>query len=151
MPRYGYRLLFADKLENINYFGCGPDECYEDKREYATPDWYDYLMDDSKNSYEKPQECNSRTGTRWLRFNASGVDFEVSSDKFSFCATSYDVNECWKLAHKKDMIANDGSFLHIDYRMSGVGSRSCGGEYPQPDCRVNPGDKIDFSFVIKTR
>ena len=150
LPRYGYRLAFAKKLAGVNYFGYGPEECYEDKREYATLDWYGYGIDDSKNSYEKPQECNSRLDTKWLRFAVEDVDFEISGDKFSFCATAHDVNEDWKLAHKKDAPEVDGTYLHLDYRMSGVGSRSCGGDAPQPSCRIHPGEEFDFTFRIKT-
>ncbi len=149
LPRYGYRLAFADKLENIRYFGYGPEECYEDKREYATLDWYSYTADDDKNSYEKPQECNSRLDTRWLSFSVGEVDFEVASDKFSFCATAYDITENWKIAHKKDMIPSCGTYLHLDYRMSGVGSRSCDGDEPQVQCRINPAEEFDFTIKIK--
>ncbi|MBQ8885125.1 MAG: DUF4981 domain-containing protein [Clostridia bacterium] len=149
LPRYGYRLSFKEKASNVRYFGYGPEECYEDKREYATLDWYGYTPDDAKNSYEKPQECNSRVDTKWLSFSVGGVDFEISSDKFSFCMTSFDITENWKATHKKDMTKSNGSYLHVDYRMSGVGSHSCGGDDPLYECRINPGEKYDFSVVIK--
>ncbi len=151
LPRYGYRLSFANEINTANYFGYGPEECYEDKREYATLDWYDYTPDDSKNSYEKPQECNSRVDTKWLNFSVDGIDFNISSNKFSFNITSYDINENWKVSHKKDMTKSNGSFVHLDYRMSGVGSKSCGGDDPQQECRINKGETFDFTFVIKTK
>lgn len=151
LPRYGYRLALAKEPTAITYFGYGPDECYEDKREYATLDWYRYAVDASKNSYEKPQECNSRVDTKWLRFSLGEVDVEVSSNAFSFCITDYDVNEAWKLSHKKDVPKGNAAFLHLDYRMSGVGSRSCGGEEPQPSYRINPGEEFDFAFTVKTK
>lgn len=151
LPRYGYRLPFAATLTGVNYFGHGPEECYEDKREYATLDWYGYSIDDEKNSYEKPQECNSRLDTKWLKFNADGVDFEISADSFSFCATAYDASEVWKYSHKKDAPKAPGTFLHLDYRMSGVGSRSCGGDEPQSACRINPGEAVDFTITIKAK
>ena len=149
LPRYGYRLPFARKPSTIHYFGYGPEECYEDKREYATLGWYDYTPDNSQNSYEKPQECNSRVDTKWLRFSVEGTELEVSADKFSFCLTAHDVNECWKINHKKDLIASDGIYLHVDYRMSGVGSSSCGGEEPQKSCRINPGEEFDFTVTLR--
>ncbi|MBE5733216.1 MAG: hypothetical protein E7353_09360 [Clostridiales bacterium] len=62
--------------------------------------------------------------------------------------TSYDINENWKVSHKKDLIKSNGSFVHLDYRMSGVGSRSCGGDDPQTECRINKGEKLDFTFTI---
>lgn len=151
LPRYGYRFNFSNEVSNVNYFGFGPDECYEDKREYATLDWYDYTVDDCKNSYEKPQECNSRVDTKWLNFSVDGIAFNVSSSSFSFNVTNYDINENWKVSHKKDLIKSNGSFVHLDYRMSGVGSHSCGGDDPQKECRINGGEKLDFTFVIKTQ
>jgi beta-galactosidase len=151
LARYGYRLHFEDKIACVNYFGYGPEECYEDKREYATLDWYEYEPDDAKNSYEKPQECNSRVDTRWLEFSVGGESFVVSANKFSFCATSYDINENWRCLHKKDMTADGGSYLHLDYRMSGVGSKSCGGEEPYYQCRINPAEHFDFTFEIKRK
>lgn len=151
LPRYGYRLAFADVLTSVNYFGYGPEECYEDKREYATLDWYGYEIDDDKNGYEKPQECNSRVDTKWLKFSAQGVDFEVSADKFSFCITRHDINEDWKASHKKDAPETAHTYLHLDYRMSGVGSASCGGDDPQPSCRIQPGEEFDFTFHIKAK
>lgn len=151
LPRYGYRLAFGQEIRDVRYFGYGPEECYEDKREYATLDWYGYAMDDSKNSYEKPQECNSRVDTKWLSFSAEDVEFEVSAEKFSFCITKRDVNEDWKLIHTKDLPERQETYLHLDYRMSGVGSKSCGGEAPQPDCRINPGETFDFTFHIRTK
>ena len=147
--RYGYRFNFKDKIGDVEYFGLGPDECYEDKCEYAELGWYSYLPDDPKNSYEKPQECNSRMGCRWVSFKSENILFKVSSESFSFCVTEYNINECDGIAHKKDLPRADGAYLHLDYRMSGVGSRSCGGDDPQPECRINPGEKFDFSFFIR--
>ena len=149
LARYGYRFNFKDKISDVDYFGLGPEECYEDKCEYATLGWYGYLPDDPKNSYEKPQECNSRTGCRRLSFKSADTRFTVSSKSFSFCVTEYDINECYKYLHKKDMPRAEGAYLHLDYRMSGVGSTSCGGDDAQPECRINPGEKFDFGFVIK--
>ena len=149
LARYGYRFNFKDKISDVDYFGLGPEECYEDKCEYAQLGWYSYLPDDPKNSYEKPQECNSRTGCRRLSFKSADTRFTVSSKSFSFCVTEYDINECYKYLHKKDMPRAEGAYLHLDYRMSGVGSTSCGGDDAQPECRINPGEKFDFGFVIK--
>jgi beta-galactosidase len=78
-----------------------------------------------------------------------GIAFNVSSSSFSFNVTNYDINENWKVSHKKDLIKSNGSFVHLDYRMSGVGSHSCGGDDPQKECRINGGEKLDFTFVIK--
>ena len=68
---------------------------------------------------------------------------------FSFCATKYDVHTLASSAHRKDLVPSEGMHLYIDWRMSGVGSASCGGEVSVENCRVNAGDAIDFTVDIR--
>lgn len=147
LPRYGYVFEFCGAAENMNYFGYGPAECYEDKRAHALLGWYTYIQDNPAGAYEKPQESGSHTGTKWLSAKIQGEQLKFSGD-FSFCATRYDMHEMAKTPHKKDLIPMDGTHLFIDYRMSGVGSASCGGQQPVPSCRINPGERIDFTMRI---
>ena len=42
----------------------------------------------------------------------------------------------------------DHSDLFVDYRMSGVGSHSCGGQDPVESCRINAGEVFDFTIAI---
>ena len=50
---------------------------------------------------------------------------------------------------RKDLTPTGGTNLYIDYRMSGVGSVSCGGQAPLPQCRIEPGEKVEFTIEIK--
>ena len=54
-----------------------------------------------------------------------------------------------RVVHKKDMIPGSGTYLHLDYRMSGVGSKSCGGDDPQLQCRINAAEEFDFTIKIE--
>lgn len=148
LPRYGYRLFLDGEVKNVNYFGFGPNECYEDKCEYASLGFYDYVVDDENNSYEKPQECNSRCYTKDINFNIAGVPFNVKAKDCSFNITKVDITKGWQYNHKKDLPKEKGTYLHLDYRMSGVGSRSCGGNDPDEKYRINAGEKFDFSITI---
>ena len=148
LPRYGYELEFAAPLCDMEYFGCGPAECYEDKCSHALLGRYAYTPDDPFGAYEKPQESGSHMGTKWLRMNTAGGALRVQGN-FSFCASRYDVHTTTEALHRKDLIASAGTHLYIDHRMSGVGSNSCGGEPPVYECRLNPGEPIDFSVEFK--
>ena len=147
LPRYGYVFEFAAPIEEAQYFGYGPAECYEDKRAHALLGCYAYVQDDPVGAYEKPQENGSHTGTKWLSTKIKGEELCFSGD-FSFCATRYDILEMAGARHRKDLKQMDGSHLYIDYRMSGVGSASCGGQHPVPVCRINPGESVDFTLTI---
>lgn len=149
LPRYGYRLALTAPAENIHYYGYGPAECYEDKISHALLGEYDYVQDDPIGNWEKPQECGSHCYTDWMELSCNGVRLRVSGDKFSFCATRFDVHEVAAAAHRKDLTMMDHTDLYLDYRMSGVGSHSCGGQDPVPACRINGGEQFDFSIELE--
>jgi len=147
LPRYGYEFELKKDLSAIRYFGHGPAECYEDKRSHALLGLYDYLPDDPAGAYEKPQESGSHFGTRWFEAETGAGKLRIEGG-FSFCATKYDVHTTTESLHRKDLVPSGGMHLYIDWRMSGVGSASCGGEVPAQDCRINPGDEVDFCITV---
>ena len=147
LPRYGYILSFAKPLQAIEYFGYGPAETYEDKRTHALLGRYSYLQDDPAGAYEKPQESGSHCNTKWLEAMTGEASLRIAGD-FSFCASRYDLHDVTAARHRKDLALLEGSELYLDYRMSGVGSSSVCGQHPVPECRINPGEQIDFSVEI---
>lgn len=149
LPRYGYVLPLAAHAETMRYFGYGPYECYEDKCAHALLGHYDYLPDDPIDAYEKPQECGSRVGTRHLSLTVNGIPLRIRGERpFSFCATDYDLHAVVRADHRKDLCPMGMTDLYLDYRMSGVGSASCGGQIPAPDYRICEGEQVDFTFTL---
>ena len=148
LPRYGYRIPLASTAENISYYGYGPAECYEDKISHATLGRFNYQQDATLHNWEKPQECGSHCHTNWITLQCNGIGLRVSGD-FSFNATRYDIHDVAKAAHAKDLVAMDHTDLYLDYRMSGVGSNSCGGQIPVKECRINAGEEFDFTLTIE--
>jgi len=149
LPRYGYRLSLTAPAEAIRYYGYGPAECYEDKISHALLGEYDYLQDDPTGNWERPQESGSHCYTDWLTLDCNGVKLRVSGNRFSFNATRFDIHEVAATAHRKDLSEMDHTDLYLDYRMSGVGSHSCGGQDPVIPCRINAGEAFDFAFELE--
>ncbi len=148
LPRYGYAFDFAAPLERMEYFGLGPAESYEDKRMHALLGRYAYVPDDPVGAYEKPQESGSHAGTKWLEAEVMGKRLRFGGE-FSFCASRHDLMDIASARHRKDLVKLSGTQLMIDYRMSGVGSASCKGQQPVPECRINPGETVEFVLEIK--
>lgn len=151
LPRYGYTFTFAQPLDAMRYYGLGPAECYEDKRSHALLGCYDYTPDDPTGAYECPQENGSHFGTSWLTLRCGGTSLRVTDGAdgtFSFCATRFALPDAAAARHRKDLRPAPGTFLHLDYRMSGVGSASCGGQQPVEACRINPGETFDFAVTL---
>ncbi len=142
LARYGYVLPLI-KGDALHYFGYGPRECYEDKCHHVLLGHYPYLPDGDADFYEKPQESGSHCHTRRLWVNGLCV-----CGDFSFGASRYGLVEKTEARHAKDLTPLPCTELYLDYRMSGVGSASCGGQAPLPQYRINPGEEIDFTLDI---
>ncbi len=149
LPRYGYRLPLVVPAEEIRYYGYGPAECYEDKISHALLGEYDYVQDDPVGNWERPQESGSHCYTDWLTLRCGDVKLRVCGERFSFNATRYDVHDVAATIHAKDLVPMTGTDLYLDWRMSGVGSHSCGGQDPIPACRINAGEAFDFTFRLE--
>lgn len=149
LPRYGYTLAFEKPIEDVIYYGYGPDECYEDKCSHGLLGQYEYTPDKVAGGYEYPQESGSHCGTEWVCFSCGEHRLKISAKKMSFCASRYDMHEVAKAKHQKELSRTDGSFLYVDYRMSGVGSASCGGQIPDASCRINAGEAVDFTITLE--
>lgn len=148
LPRYGYAFVLKEKEAQLRYLGLGDGECYEDKRQYAVPGVYEYPCDAPEEMYERPQEYGSRVGTRWLHVKTADYALGIAGEEFSFAASCYDLHQLPKTAHRKDLVKQEQMRLYVDYRMSGVGSASVGGQYPIPECRINPGEVFDFTIRL---
>ena len=149
LPRYGYRMALSAPAEKMRYYGYGPAECYEDKISHALLGEYGYTQDDPTGNWEKPQESGSHCFTDWLTLACNGIALRVSGERFSFNATRFDIHDVAAAAHRKDLVQMDHTDLYLDWRMSGVGSHSCGGQDPVPSCRINAGDAFDFSLTVE--
>ncbi|TFE30615.1 glycoside hydrolase family 2 TIM barrel-domain containing protein [Cohnella luojiensis] len=132
LPRFGVRLTMPKGMEEVEYSGFGPHESYVDKRQSVRRGQFLTTVDEMFENYIMPQENGSRYGTEWaIVSNAQGMGLRFSTPEgFSFNASHYspeDLTEArhdWELARKK----RKETIVHLDYKMSGVGSNSCGPE-----------------------
>lgn len=148
LPRYGYLLKLKRGRGLPEYFGYGPAECYEDKCSHALLGRYTYTCDDPYGAYETPQENGSHCHTRWLTVPSGSTRLKIAGDPFSFCISNYDLHQMTRAGHRKELQPEPDLQLYLDYRMSGVGSNSIGGQPPLPQCRINPGEKIRFTLTL---
>jgi Beta-galactosidase/beta-glucuronidase len=66
VPRIGVRFRIPQGMQNIRYFGRGPEENYCDRFKGTLVDLYHASVDDLYHPYVRPQENGHHTDTRWL-------------------------------------------------------------------------------------
>ena len=149
LPRFGFEFTLSDKLSRIEYFGMGPMENYIDMRAHAKVGYYKSKVKDEYVAYPKPQEHGNHTQTNYLSVrdrHHSGLVF-TSDDTFEFNASNYSSHQLTYATHINDIGDKDKTIVRIDYKVSGIGSNSCGPEL-LPKYQLNE-KKIRYSFSVK--
>jgi beta-galactosidase len=80
--------------------------------------------------YIMPQENGSHFGTEWaLVSNLLGMGLLfIGVDDFSFNASHFTPEDLTNARHNYELKPRKETIVHVDYKVSGVGSASCGPE-----------------------
>lgn len=72
VPRIGVRFRLPAEMNQVEYFGRGPEENYVDRNAGTLIDLYKTTADNMYFPYVRPQENGHHTDTRWLTLNKKG-------------------------------------------------------------------------------
>lgn len=127
LPRFGVRLFLDKKLDEVGYFGMGPQESYSDKHRGSYHGFFRSSVADMHEDYIKPQENGSHFDCDFVELSGDkwGVSV-VSKNAFSFNASHYTQETLEKSAHNFELEDSDSTVLCVDYKLNGIGSNSCG-------------------------
>ena len=144
LPRLGYE--FETENESFEYFGYGPYESYVDMHHGSKMGLYSSNAEREYVDYVKPQEHGNHYNTKKLTIGS----FEICSDNgFEFNISKYNAKELESKRHNFELKKNKKNTVRIDYKVSGIGSGSCG---PQLSEQYRLSEKnIHFEFSIINR
>ncbi|MEK8131222.1 glycoside hydrolase family 2 TIM barrel-domain containing protein [Paenibacillus filicis] len=130
LPRFGLQLIMPPGNEEVEYFGYGPHESYIDKRHSAKRGKYLFTVDEMFEDYIMPQENGSRYATEWAIVSSElgmGLRFDAPQ-AFSFNASHFTPQDLTEAAHSYELVRRKETIVQLDYKLSGIGSNSCGPE-----------------------
>ncbi|NLK27754.1 MAG: DUF4981 domain-containing protein [Clostridiales bacterium] len=129
LPRFGLRLFMPKSYQTVDYFGYGPLNSYLDKRRASYIGLFHARIDQLHEDFIKPQENSSHCGCQFVRVENKDINLVVTSNKdFSFNASEYTQEELGTKAHNYELEKSPYTVVCLDYKMSGIGSNSCGPE-----------------------
>ena len=106
----------------------GPEDNYSDLCQYVKMGMYASTVNDEYVEYIKPQEHGNHTHTRMLIVHdvmGRGLMFE-GAPEFEFKASHFMAEDLEYATHTYDLEPNEETFVSINYKMSGIGTGSCG-------------------------
>lgn len=146
-PRVGFTAKLNKKFDKVRYYGYGPNESYVDRRVSCIKDVYDAKVKDSMEHYVRPQETGSHYGVEFMEIT-DGATVLRAEDEFSFSALPYSAYTLEYTAHDWELPKSDGTYLSLDYYMSGIGSNSCGPRLPEKYQTPKEG-KGSITLIVK--
>lgn len=142
LPRLGFEFKVCDK--EFEYFGYGPYEAYIDMHHASKMGFYQSNSEKEYVPYIKPQEHGNHYNTKYLKL---GDYTFVSQQGFEFNVSDYSASELSSKRHYFELEKDEYTNVRIDYKVSGIGSDSCG---PHLAERYQMNDKeIRFNYLIK--
>ncbi|NQD86891.1 DUF4981 domain-containing protein [Paenarthrobacter sp. CM16] len=128
LPRLGLRMALPASLDQVSWYGLGPNETYEDSRQAARVGQFSSTVKDLQTPYVFPQENGNRLGTRTLTItDSNGHGLHVTGDtQFAFTARKWTSEQLEAAQHTVDLTEGDKVWLNLDHAQNGIGSGSCG-------------------------
>ena len=147
LPRVGLEWILDKNLENVTWYGRGPQENYPDRKSGYRTDIYRSTVREMYEPYLIPQDYGLRTDTRWVKMTGkegTGIEFSGSS-LFNFSAWPYSSENLTKALYTFQLQPSDGITFNFDYATSGVG---CTATSVSPQYQVKP---LRYDFTVTVR
>lgn len=156
LPRFGMRLELPAHYNNLEYYGRGPFENYNDRNTASFMGVYnDMVENQATKNYIRPQENGYRTDMRWLRLsNNKGEGLMITgAQPLGFSALNnltedFDPGIGKKQQHPIDVKPRKNVFLQIDLKQRGVGGDDSWGALPHNQYRLLE-KQYSYSYTIQ--
>jgi len=149
LPRIGVTLPLSKCHDRCAWVGRGPAENYSDIQAAAPIGRYELPLSEMNFSYDVPQETGNREDVRALTVTGEVAPplSVVGQDSFAFSYHDVTLENLTAARHKNEIMqTKDVNYLYIDYKMRGIGSRSCGPD-PEEGHELYP-HPFTFSFAL---
>lgn len=117
-----YAALPAD-YDRVEWFGRGPFESYEDRKESAFVGLYSGRVADLHFGYVMPQENGNRTDVRWLKLESEqgGLLVSGAGNLLNFNVQDYADSDLYDSRTTHRLERGGKTFLHVDMAQMGLG------------------------------
>ena len=150
LPRLGYLMQLPTSLDQLTYFGRGPQNNYADRRSGAFLREYVSTVQDQFVAFPKPQDMANREDVRWLSLTDKadqGLLFATTGAPLSTSVLPWSDLELTFAPHPAELPQPSATWLHLDVGSTGLGGTSCGQAPPPRRQRVTSSDH-EMGFII---
>ena len=158
LMRFGLQMNIDPQYSNLNWYGRGPWENYNDRKNAALINTYRANAAELWHPYIRPQETAHFTDVRrasFLNTANKGIEIQQWNAPFEFNSYPFADDDLYagdtkKQMHGLELQPRDFINLHIDKMQMGVGGITSWGALPLEKYRM-PYQDYEFSFLIQVK
>jgi beta-galactosidase len=154
IPRVGMNLVLQGDYKQMEWFGRGPHENYQDRNTGAAVGRYSAHVDSQYHDYSRPQETGNKTGVRWMVLsNGEGAGLIIKGQPLlsmsALPVLQSDLEHDRKAVrlHGAEVQPKDLVSVNIDWKQMGVGGDNSWGALPL-DKYLIPADTYSYEFHL---
>lgn len=152
LPRLALQASLNPTLDKVTWFGRGPIENYQDRKNAAQVGLYSANVDEMREHYTRTQTMGGRCDTRWMTLtdkNNQGIKI-TAKGVIDFSALHYTDHDLWRVKYNHDLdnIRRSEIILNLDCVQRGLGNASCG-PGPRPQYEIKKDSIYQYSFRIE--
>ena len=139
LPRLGYEVKLPSRFDQYTYYGRGPLNNYNDRKTGSFVGLYHSTVQEQFVNFPKPQSMGNREDVRWCALQdaeGNGLAFSSEMGTISTSALPWSALQMTLAQHPHELPASDGTYLHLDCAVNGMGGNSCGQGGPLKQDRV---------------
>lgn len=150
MPDFGVLMKLDADLDQLRWYGLGPDENYVDRREGARLGIFKRAVKDLFQPYLVPQECGNRTGVRWAEvtdYKGRGIRF--IGDGMEFSALPWTPHEIESAAHGYELPPVHYTVARASMMQMGVAGDDSWGARTHDEYLIDVSKPLRFEFSFE--
>lgn len=134
IPRIGLQLRMPRDFWFVKWYGRGPHETYEDRKESGIFGIYTSRVDEMFHKYVKPQETGNRSDVRWFSISDGKTCLFVSGlPTVNFSVWPFSIEDIEQANHVNELPLQDFVTVNIDYKQMGLGGDNSWGALPHKE------------------
>ena len=128
LPRIGLTLVMPSGYDQFAWYGRGPGESYPDRKESQRIGLYRGTVAEQSVDRIKPQENGHKADTYWASVTDLGGTglLAVAQPTLNIAARHHSLQDLTEAKHAHELTRRDLTYLHLDYKILGLGGNSCG-------------------------
>ena len=123
IPVAGMSMQVPGELENLTWFGRGPEETYIDRYKGTAVGVWETTVSENYFPYVQSSETGNHIGTRWLTLtDDTGFGLKITaSEPIEFSALHYSAEELDRAVHPYELNALEDTILRLNAVQIGIG------------------------------